>query len=309
MKNILITGIRGFVGSNLAGYLTGERYSVTGIARDSKQTSSLKLLGLEDEVNIVLGDCTNQRLVERVISDYGIDAIFHLAANTIVAHSQRAPAVTISNNVLGVLSVLEAARVCGKIEAIIVQTTDKVYGDQPSPLTEDLPLLADEPYSVSKAACDIIAKMYFSTYNLPIIITRPANLYGPGDICPRVIPNTIRTCLKGESPVAFRKDDKREFLFISDVIKAYMVLLKNVNEYKGQAFNIGTDDIKNNEEVVLEILKSYPELQLHYADPDTDIKEIPMQWPDCTKINKLGWRPKVSFEEGIKATIKWWKSL
>jgi len=305
--NVLVTGIAGFVGSSLASALVKGGNDIVGIIRDSRLVTPFKLLGLEGTVSIVYGDVTNQELVERVIMDYKVDTIFHLAANTIVASAQRAPAQAISNNFLGALSVLEAARVCGKIERLVIQATDKVYGHQGSPQTEDLPLLADEPYSGSKACCDILARIYHSTYGLPIVVTRPCNLYGPGDIQSRVIPNTVRTCIKDHDPIIFKKDDKREFLYIDDFIDALIFLVENIERTKYQVFNVGGDAIRNNEGVVLEILKSFPKLKPVYVEPTTGIREIPEQWPDFSKLRGLGWEPRVSFEDGIWRTVEWWR--
>lgn len=306
--NILITGMAGFIGSNLASRLISEGNNVVGIVRSRKPLCSLNLLGLEGKVNIVFGDVTDRRLIERTIADYQVDAIFHLAAEAIVAHAQRAPLQAIETNIIGPATVFEAARVCGGVKSIVHQSSDHVYGDNKLPFTEDLAFLANTPYDASKAAGDIIARMYAHTYNLPIIVARPANNYGCGDTHRRIIPNIIRDCIAGKPPVIFSKDDKREYIFVEDTVEALLLLAKNAENYKGYAFNVGTGDTKNNGEVVTEILKLFPGLEPVYVEP-TDLKEIAKQYIDSSKIMCLGWKPKISFEEGIKRTVKWWKTI
>lgn len=307
--NVLITGITGFVGSALAEKCIAQGDNVVGIVRDLRKGKTMwgspRASGIPGA--IAFGDVCDLNLVQRVIADYEIEVVFHLAASSIVAYAQRAPVQAILNNVESTLSILESCRVCGKVKSIVIQASDKVYGNQDPPLTEDMALLADEPYSVSKAMSDMAAATYFSTYGLPIATVRPCNIYGPGDLQNRVIPNTIRRCLRGEDPIIFDKDDKREFIYIDDVCDALITVANAIDRTMGEQWNVGSGQVRNNGEVVDEILKHFPDLRPEHVVPK-DIKEIPQQWLDSSKIaNALNWMAETRFSDGIQMTVESWR--
>jgi len=303
MKNVLITGITGFVGANLAKKLQ-DRCNVVGIVRDILPVSPFTLLEVEN-VTLVRGDINCLKLLQRVIADYDIDTVFHLAAQAIVRRSMKSTIPTFETNVMGTVNILEACR-DSAVDVILYTSTDKVYGEQLNARETD-PLKPEEIYGASKAAADIICQTYAKVYDLPVIITRACNIYGPGDTNPRIIPNTIRVCLRGDNPVIYKGVvGLREYIYIDDVINAYIFLAENLR-VQGEVFNIGTGEVKSQEDVVFEILNHFPNSEPNYVDISVEIKEIQKQSLNCDKIKKLGWKPRVSFEEGIERTVGWWK--
>jgi len=306
MENALITGISGFIGSNLAKRLQN-KCNVVGIVRDFVPKNPLKLLGVE-EVTLVRGDVRNFRLLTRVLSTYDIDTVFHLAAQSEVKKALKDPISTFESNVMGTVNVLEACRIIGGVERILFTSTDKIYGEGLS-ASEDDPLRPKEIYGASKACGDIIAQTYIEAYGLAIFITRACNVYGPGDLHSRIIPNTIRACLKGESPIIFENyKGVREYLYVDDLIDAFLMLIEDPL-LSGGVCNIGSGEVKGQEEVVLEILKHFPNLKPEYVDYPGKVTEIEEQSLNTRRIRMLGWEPRVSFEEGIRRTVEWWKGL
>jgi len=301
MENVLITGVTGFVGANMAKRLE-EKYNVVGIVRDMIPNNPLELLGVKN-VTLVRGDIECQRIIERVISDYDIDMVFHLAAQSIVKRAHKDPVSTIMTNIVGTVNVLEACRRHGV--KVLITSTDKVYGENINAKESD-PYKPKEIYGASKACADMIAQTYSKVYNMDVIVTRACNIYGPGDINPRIIPNTIRACLKHESPVIYTNiKGVREYIYIDDVIDAYLFLAERVDR---GVFNVGTGIMRGQKEVVEEILSHFKDIKPKY-EPGPKIEEIQEQSLDSSKIRLLGWKPKVSFEDGIKRTVEWWKKI
>jgi len=305
LENVLITGITGFVGANLAKKLQ-DKYNVVGIVRDQLPICPLTLLEVEN-VTLVRGDINDFRLVQRVITDYDIDTIFHLAAQSIVRRAAKSVIPTFETNVIGTLNILEACR-DSAVDVILFASTDKVYGERLNAKETD-PLNPKEIYGASKAAADIIARVYAKNFDMNIIVTRACNIYGPGDINPRIIPNTIRACLKGHNPIIYKgMTSKREYIYIDDVVRAYMFLAENIKG-KGEVFNVGSGEVKDQEEVVFEILNHFPHLDANYVDITVEHMEIGEQSLNFDKIRKLGWKPKVDFEDGIEKTVEWFKEI
>ncbi len=177
-------------------------------------------MDLEQHVDVVDGDICADGLITRALAEYEIDSVFHLAAQTIVPTANRSPASTFETNIRGTWTVLEACRVYG-IERVVVASSDKAYGPHPTlPYEEDFSLQPRYPYDVSKAATDLIARCYWSTWQLPVAVTRFANLYGGGDSNPsRLVPEAITAALAGRPPIV-RSDGspERDFLYVEDAV-------------------------------------------------------------------------------------------
>lgn len=303
-KNVLITGATGFVGSNLAKRLVELGAEVTGITRGEKRDVSA-----DKAINLVKGNILNYSLLERVLAEYEIDVCFHLAAQSIVRRGLKSSKNTFATNVIGTTNMLEACRHVGA-EAFLYTSTDKVYGEPDKlPTPEDAQLKASGIYESSKAAADQIARAYASTFDLPVIVSRACNIYGPSDLNPRIIPNSIRACLRNKPPVIYEGiESVREYIYVDDCVDAYIHLVENVEKTRGDVFNVGSGVVKNQAEVVEEIAKLF-NLKPTYAKPNPYMfKEIKSQYLTSEKINqKLGWKAKVGFEDGIKRTVDWWK--
>jgi nucleoside-diphosphate-sugar epimerase len=179
---------------------------------------------------------------------------------------------------------------------------------RPRPYREEDPSFANAPYELSKACADMTVRMYYNMdFVKKVIVVRPCNQYGPADLNPRIIPNTIRRCLKGYGPVIYDGVTyTREFIYVEDTVDAMMFLTEKGKS--GEAYNLGTGEQRDQKGVVKEILKYFPAMlpDLQPPKPYTR-KEIPYQILDSTKLRSLGWSPKTSFSEGIMRTVAWWE--
>jgi CDP-glucose 4,6-dehydratase len=314
-RSVLVTGAGGFVGSWLADALLGFGAGVTAIIRDRPTASNFKLLRLADRVNLVEGSIADQPLVERVLGEYQIDTCFHLAAQAIVGVANRAPASTFESNVKGTWSLLEACRLSGRVERIVVASSDKAYGDH-GLLTynEDMPLLGSNPYDASKTCTEVIARCYRLSLGLPLAIARCANIYGGGDLnYDRLVPGTIRSALRMERPVV-RSDGRpiRDYLYIGDAVSAYLTLAESLyqEDVLGQAFNFGGDAPISVYDLTRWILQlcdaGHLEPDVRGRGPTTG--EIEHQCMSIAKAERtLEWSPKTSLEVGLGDTIGWYR--
>lgn len=307
-KSVLITGISGFVGSSVARQLINKGARVTGLVRDLNRNHGDVL----ERCNIVLGDVSNYPLMRDVIAQNEIDIIYHFAAYSIVRISARDPMSTYHVNVMGTVSLLEAARNVGRCSNIIVASSDKAYGDHEQlPYREDHPLIPKNTYDTSKACMDMIAQSYGHNYDMPVTVTRCSNIYGPGDYnLSRLIPNTVLRVLKGQTPVLYNDIEKmeREFIFIGDVVEAYDLLGQNPS--KGEVYNIGgTGPVKIRDVAKLICtIAGQPDMEPEIVNRESVFKEIGRQYIDANKLNgATGWRPMVALPEGLKVTIDWYK--
>jgi len=309
MKNVLITGVSGFVGAHLARKLLRMGVEVTGITRGIKRQTCLNLLRIDKgDINLVQGNILNYFTLEAIISEFEIDTIFHLAAQTIVKKGFSSPITTFQTNIQGTWNLLEAARRCG-VERFLYVSTDKVYGNNETPYTEDLPLLATDPYSASKACADTLARAYAKNYDMPICVSRACNIIGPADLNPRIVPNTIRTVLKGNQPVIYKGiKHLREYIYVEDCVEAYITLLKHMNITRGRAFNVGSGHVKTQGDVVNTIANLWG-VKPKYVQPKAYMKkEIQDSYLSSEKIREtIGWKAKTSFNKAVLNTIEWWK--
>ncbi len=311
--SVLVTGAYGLLGGWLVRALLADGAHVVVIRRDRPVHSTLGLLGLESEVDVVDGDVAAEGLVARALADYEVETVFHLAAQTLVGTAMRAPQLTFESNVRGTWTVLEACRAAG-VKRTIVASSDKAYGrhaDLPYRETHELrPLF---PYDVSKASCDLIARSYWHSFGLPVAVTRFANLYGGADVNrSRLVPEAVCAVLAGRAPV-IRSDGspERDFLYIEDAVAAYLAIWEALGrgEGAGEAFNAGGGSPHRVGDVVARICR----LAGSAVAPDirgagTPAGEIDRQWVDATKLRALtGWRPAVGLDDGLARTLAWYR--
>jgi len=312
-RNVFITGCTGLLGSWLTMALVELGANVVGLIRDWVPRSNLHWSGFIQRITTVRGDVTDYSLIERALGEYEIDAVFHLAAQTIVGIANRNPLSTFETDIKGTWTVLEACRRSPLVKRVVVASSDKAYGDQDKlPYDESAPLQGRHPYDVSKSCADLIAQAYGATYRLPVAVTRCGNIYGGGDLnWNRVVPGTLRSVLRGERPV-IRSDGKmtRDYLYVDDIAHGYMLLAEKLDDsvFYGQAFNFGMDDPKSVLEIVQSIIaiSDYPELEPILLNEAPN--EIEKQYLSSEKAGRvLGWEPRYSLEEGLRRTMAWYR--
>jgi CDP-glucose 4,6-dehydratase len=313
-RSVLVTGAYGLLGSWLARALLDGGARVTVIRRDQPARSALALMDLEPRVDVVDGDICTDGLVERVLAEYEVDSVFHLAAQTLVPTANRSPLSTFETNMRGTWLLLEACRRHGA-ERVVVAASDKAYGPHSQlPYREDHALQPLYPYDVSKAATDLLSRSYWHTWQLPVAVTRFANLYGGGDFnASRLVPEAVGAALSGRSPVV-RSDgsSERDFLYVEDAVAAYLAIWDALGRgsAQGEAFNAGGGQPHR----VLDVVELICRLAGTGVEPDvrgkgTPSGEIDRQWVDYTKLRELtGWEPQVALEDGLRRTIDWYRA-
>ena len=312
-RRVLVTGATGLRGSHVTKLLHSLGAEVVVLVRDILPRSLLVSSGLIEQVIVVNGSVTDQPLLQRVLVEYEVQSVFHLAAQTLVTHALANPVETMDVNIGGTYRLLEACRLYGGCREILVASSDKAYGQQDElPYREGFAMQGRYPYDVSKSCADLITRSFAATYGLPVAVTRLANLYGPGDLnFNRLIPGGIRSLLLGE-PVIIRSDGtlQREYLFVENGALGYVLLAEQLAEKKlgGEAFNFGQGGPLTVLEVVdaLKKVLGVPEAEVRVLD---EVKaEIQAQYLDSTKAREtLDWSPPWSFEQGLERTIPWYR--
>ena len=313
MKNILVTGGAGFIGSNFI-YYELEKHPDRRIVCLDALTYAGNLETLERALKsknfrFVKGDITDRKAVEALFEEESFDAVVNFAAESHVDRSIDEPEVFLKTNILGTQVLLDA---CRKRNIRFHQvSTDEVYGDLPLDrpdlfFTEETPIHTSSPYSASKAAADLLVTAYFRTYGAKVTISRCSNNYGPYHFPEKLIPLIITNALEGkELPVYGEGKNVRDWLYVEDHCKAIDLILENGR--LGEVYNIGGHNEKTNLEVVKTVLKILGKSE----DLIRFVKDRPghdMRYAiDPTKIrNELGWYPETTFEEGIKKTTQWY---
>lgn len=309
----LVTGATGLLGSWLTRRLVDAGASVVCLVRDWVPQSEFYRNGSAEHVQTVRGDIRDQALLERVLGEYEVDTVLHLAAQTIVPIANRNPVSTFETNIGGTWSLLEACRRSPAVKQIVVASSDKAYGDQEKlPYDESTPLEGRHPYDVSKSCTDLISLSYANTYGLPVSTTRCGNFYGGGDLnWNRIVPGTIRSVLRGERPI-IRSDGLfvRDYFYVEDGAAAYMLLAERMAadaSLKGQAFNFSNEI----QVTVLELVERLLGLMDSTLEPDVRNEashEIRHQYLSADKARRLlDWSPLYELDTALGRTIDWYR--
>lgn len=311
-KNVLVTGAGGFKGSHLVEELSESDAEIISLVRVFNPKSYFETQNLRKKSIVVIGDLKNQRKMADILSKYEITSIFHLGAQPIVTTALLHPLETLESNIMGTVNILEAARVYGKINEIVAVSSDKAYGScKRLPYKEDERLEGKAPYDVSKSCMDLIAQMYAKVFNMPIVIARCANVFGPGDLnMNRIVPDTLRAIIKNK-PLKIRSNGKmiREYIYVKDSIDGYIKLAENIDKTKGEAFNIASKNVMSVIEIVKRI-SSILGMPVDFEILNQAETEIPEQHLDGSKIkNLLDWEARTDFETAIRETFKWYESV
>lgn len=304
--HLLVTGGAGFIGSNFVRYVLRAREDVRVRVLDKlTYAGSPDNLGeaLEDpRLELQVGDICDPEAVRAAFE--GVDAAVHLAAESHVDRSIISAEAAVETNFTGSFRVFEAAREA-EVTRLVHVSTDEVYGAcLGDPFTEDDPLTPRNPYAATKAGADRLAHSYFITYQLPVVIARPSNNYGPWQYPEKLIPFFTWRALRNEHlPVYGDGMQVRDWLHVEDHCRALMLLLEEGRP--GEAYNIHGDNERPNMETIRLILDELgkPESLIRHVEdrPGHDVRYA----MDAAKIRGLGWEPRVEWEAGIRATVRW----
>lgn len=306
---ILITGGAGFIGSCFVRYMLNKHqdYKIINLDALTYAGNIENLSDVKDNPNysFVKGNICDKNLIVELTKD--VDAIINFAAETHVDNSISNPNIFIETNVVGTLNLLEAAK-NNKVERYLQVSTDEVYGSlgKDGYFTERTPISPNSPYSASKASADMLVRAYNKTYNVPTLITRCSNNYGPYQYPEKLIPFFISKLLRGEKiPLYGDGQNVRDWLYVYDHASAIDTVLHKGKT--GEVYNVGGHNEKTNIEITKLILENMgkDESMIEYVKdrPGHDRRYA----IDNSKItNELGWKPSKTFEEGIKDTINWY---
>jgi CDP-glucose 4,6-dehydratase len=311
----LVTGATGLVGSWVVKSLLNSGADVVVLVRDWIPQSELVQSGILARLKVVRGDLRDQPLLERLLGEYEVDTVLHLAAQTIVPIANRNPTATFETNIAGTWSLLEACRRSPGVKQIVLASSDKAYGVHESlPYDENSPLQGRYPYDVSKSCADLIAQSYAATYGLPLVITRCGNFYGGGDLnWNRIIPGTIRSALRGQRPI-IRSDGGfvRDYFYVEDGAAVYLLLAERLAEepsLRGRAFNFSNEI----QVTVLELVRKILTIMGSSVAPEIlnqASNEIRRQYLCAERARReLGWRPLFTLEDGLRRTISWYRTF
>jgi CDP-glucose 4,6-dehydratase len=313
-RNVFITGATGLIGRQLTAKLIDLGSNVVALSRDWRPQNVSGNAGLLARITLVKGDVSDGRLLERILAEYEVGTVFHLAAQALVGAANADPIATFQTNIAGSWRLFEAARLLPNLPQIIFASSDMAYGEnEPLPYREEARLEGRQPYAVSKSCADLIAQSYARAFSLPIAITRFGNFYGGGDLnWNRIVPGTIHSALCGDRPV-LRSDGSnlREYIYVKDGVRAYLTLaeaLANNSALAGEAFNFGHNAPVSVLEMVKAVLTASGREDLTPDVRSESKNEIRSQSLDSSKAREvLGWTPEYDLERGLAETVEWYR--
>jgi CDP-glucose 4,6-dehydratase len=287
---------------------------VVVLSRSDLVGSRFDTEGLRERCILQEGSLTDLDSLRAALRDHSLSEVFHLGAQTQVGDAYRDPLATWETNIRGTYNLFEAVRERGGEARVVVASSDKAYGSHEElPYRESFALQPSYPYDVSKAATDMIARSYAATYDMPVAVTRLANVYGPGDVnWARLVPDTARALVRGGRPV-IRSDGtpERDYIYVDDAADAYLAVAGSLDsrENWGRAWNAGSGEPHS----VLDVVGRLIEISGRDVEPDiqgTGVPhgEIDRQFLDSTAIRtELGWSPSWDLDGGLRAAWDWYE--
>ncbi len=262
-----------------------------------------------DKTTLLIQDVRDLEKLKEIITQNDISYIFHLAAQALVPLAYQDPRLTLDTNIMGTVSVLEAARENPGVKAVVVASTDKAYGKDCKDARETQGLFGDHPYDVSKSAADLICTAYFRTYGVPVTVSRFANIIGPGDLnFDRIVPGAMQAIIKNET-LEIRSNGKfvRDYIYVKDVAEGYIRLAEQIEQIKGEAFNFSAGFNLSVLDLLEQISKAVGR-RCEFEILNNQKNEIPFQSLNFEKAKKiLGWKANHTLSQGIKETFGWYE--
>lgn len=311
-KRVLITGADGFIGSHLTERLVKEGAKIRALSQYNSFNNWgwLEDVDCKNEIEVVCGDVRDPNYVKHISKD--IDIIFHLAALIAIPYSYVAPDSYIDTNIKGTLNVCQAA-LDNNVEKVLVTSTSEVYGTALYvPIDEKHPKQPQSPYSATKIGADAIAESFYRAFDLPVVIARPFNTYGPRQSARAVIPTIITQIAQGAKEIKLGDlTPTRDFNYVKDTCSGFVALAKADN-ILGESINIGSNyeiSIGDTLNLIKKIMKSDVEFVLDEQRIRPKKSEVNRLWCDNTKITNLtGFKPEYTIEKGLEETIKWFSN-
>lgn len=308
MKNVLVTGADGFIGSHLVELLLNEGYNVRALS----VYNSFNYWGWLENIKhpsleVVCGDVRDPNYCREIMK--GCDTVLHLAALIAIPYSYVAPDSYVDTNIKGTLNICQAARDLG-VERVVVTSTSEVYGTAKYvPIDEKHPRQPQSPYSATKIGADAIAMSFYNAFNLPVVIARPFNTYGPRQSARAIIPTIITQIAGGMREIKVGDlTPTRDFNYVKDTCRGFLALAKTPG-IEGEEINIATNSEISMEDTLKTIARLMNADVKWIQDPDRirpSKSEVFRLWGDNTKITTLtDWRPEYNIEQGLAETIKW----
>lgn len=306
VKKIMVTGGAGFIGSNFIRHVHGHFPDIELVNYDKlTYAGNLEnLAGIEGRYSFVQGDIQDAVRVDGALA--GVDVVVNFAAETHVDRSIHDPGDFILTDVYGVFVLLEAMKKNEQVKRFVHVSTDEVYGSIVNGFfNENSPLNPSSPYAASKAGGDRLAYSYFKTFDLPVLIARPANNYGPYQYPEKLIPFFITRALQDQTlPLYGDGSNCRDWLYVEDTVRGILALIEKGEP--GQAYNLGAGQERSNNDVTRQILQSLgkPESLIRtVADRKGHDFRYALDWE---KMRGLGWQPQTGFAEGLSRTVEWY---
>ena len=310
-RPVLVTGADGFIGSHLVERLVGIGASVRAFCFYNS-SSSLGWLDhaaaeVRDAIDVRLGDVRDARFVENACD--GMDVVFHLASLVSIPYSYTAPESFVDTNVRGTLNVLEGAR-RRRCTRLVHTSTSEVYGTPETiPITEDHSLKGQSPYSASKIAADKMAEAYVRSFDVPVVVLRPFNTYGPRQSARAVIPTVLSQIIAGRTRVQLGSlRPRRDFTFIDDTVEGF-IRAAVASGVEGETVHLGTGVSYSIQQVVdmaATLLAAEITVEATAERVRPAASEVEVLQSDRTKAKRLlGWSPSIAFEEGLRRTAEW----
>lgn len=316
-RKILVTGADGFIGSHLVETLVRRGYNVRAFvfynSFNSRGWLDQSPLEIQDSLDVFAGDIRDPNGVRNAIK--GCEAVLHLAALIAIPYSYHSPDTYIDTNVKGTLNVLQAAREYA-VRRVVHTSTSEVYGTARFvPITEEHPLQGQSPYSASKIGADQLAYSFYSSFNLPVVIARPFNTYGPRQSARAVIPTIITQIATGCREIRLGAvSPTRDFNYVDDTVAGFISALES-DEGSGEVINFGSNfeiSIGETAEMIAETMGAKIDIvteEIRLRPPNSEVERL---WADNSKAHRIfGWKPayagRAGFQSGLVKTIDWFR--
>ncbi len=309
---ILVTGAGGFIGSHLTERLVQKGYDVRAFIRYNSQGrwGWLEESPYKDQIEVYMGDIRDLDSVRDAVK--GVDIIFHLAALIGIPYSYKSPLAYIRTNIEGTYNVLEAALDEG-CSRVVHTSTSEVYGTaQYVPIDEKHPLHAQSPYAATKIAADQLALSYYRSFDLPVVVARPFNTYGPRQSARAIIPTVITQVLKGLHEIKLGNlSPTRDFNYVQDTVSGFLAVAFT-EHVEGEVINIGSG-IEISIGNLVQLISKITGIEISIMQDEQRVRprksEVERLLCDNNKIKKLtDWKTEYSLETGLKETIDWIKN-